>query len=132
MCIIYKSVDDFVNDVWFLVSPSFFGDIYKYVNGFTNIKNEFINDMFFKLFNIILYNIPETCVYVPTEHGICTILRFFLTNLKIFLFHDCARKSWNLKKKLIYLSKRRNSFCIFSKLKKKRTKNILYIVKDIF
>ena len=34
--------------------------------------------------------------YVPTKHGICTILRFFLTNLKIFLFHDCARKSWNL------------------------------------
>jgi len=40
MCIIYKSVDD-VNNVLFLVSPSFFGDIYKYVNEFISIKNEF-------------------------------------------------------------------------------------------
>ena len=59
MCIIYKSVlwfDDFVNNALFLlkivetknflVSSSFFGDIYKYVNEFINIKNEFINGMF--------------------------------------------------------------------------------------
>ena len=31
MCFIYKSVDDFVNNVLFLVSPSFFGDIHKYL-----------------------------------------------------------------------------------------------------
>ncbi len=43
MCIIYKSVVDFVNNVLFLVSSSFFCDIYKYVNQFINIKNEFIN-----------------------------------------------------------------------------------------
>jgi len=40
MCINYKSVDDFVNNVLVLVSPSLFGDIYKYVN-------EFMNGMFF-------------------------------------------------------------------------------------
>ena len=39
MCIIYKPVDDFVNNVLFLVFPSFFfGDIYKYVNEFINTK----------------------------------------------------------------------------------------------
>ena len=41
MCIIYKSVDDFANNVLFLVSPSFFGDIYKYVNEFINTKDMF-------------------------------------------------------------------------------------------
>ena len=43
MCIIYKSVDDFVNNVLFLVFPSFFGDVYKYVNEFININKKFIN-----------------------------------------------------------------------------------------
>ncbi len=38
MCISYKSVDDFVNNVLFLVFPSFFGDIYKYANEFINTK----------------------------------------------------------------------------------------------
>ena len=37
MCIIYKSVEDFVKNVLFLVFPSFFGDIYKYVNEFINV-----------------------------------------------------------------------------------------------
>jgi len=41
MCIIYKSVEDFVKNVLFLVFPSFFGDIYKYVNDFINTKNMF-------------------------------------------------------------------------------------------
>ncbi len=41
MCIVYKSVDDFVNSVLFLVSPSLFDDIYKCDNEFINIKNEF-------------------------------------------------------------------------------------------
>ena len=52
MCIIYKSVDDFVNNVLFLVSSSFLDDIYKYVNEFINTKKyvlQFINGMFFEL-----------------------------------------------------------------------------------
>jgi len=43
MCIFYKSVDDFINNVLFLVFPSFFGDVYKYVNEFINIDKKFIN-----------------------------------------------------------------------------------------
>ena len=43
MCIIYKSVDDIVNNLLFLVYPSFFGDIYKFANEFINIKKELIN-----------------------------------------------------------------------------------------
>jgi len=68
MCIIYKPVDDFVNNVLFLVSPSFFGDIYKYVNGFTNIKNEFIDDMFFKLpENFLLFESKSLYVYICSD-----------------------------------------------------------------
>ena len=43
MCIIYISIDDFVNNVLFVISPSLFGNNYKYVNGFINNKNEFLN-----------------------------------------------------------------------------------------
>ncbi len=32
MCIIYKSVDDFLNNVLFVVSPSFFGDVNEFIN----------------------------------------------------------------------------------------------------
>ena len=39
MYIIYKSVDDFTNMLLFILSRNFFGDIYKFVNGFRNIKN---------------------------------------------------------------------------------------------
>ncbi len=46
MCIVYKPFDDVVNYLLFLVSPRFFGDIYKYVNEFINIKNEFISYVF--------------------------------------------------------------------------------------
>jgi hypothetical protein len=41
MYIIYKSVDDFTNIVrlGFILSRTFFGDIYKFLNGSRNIKN---------------------------------------------------------------------------------------------
>ena len=39
MYIIYKFVDDFTNMVLYICSRTFFGDIYKLVNGFINIKN---------------------------------------------------------------------------------------------
>ena len=48
MWIVYKSVDDFVNNVLFVLFV-LFGGIYKYVNEFINFKNEFKNRMFFKL-----------------------------------------------------------------------------------
>ena len=38
MYIIYKSVDDFTNVVLFIHTRKFFGDVYKFVNGFRNIK----------------------------------------------------------------------------------------------
>jgi hypothetical protein len=39
-CILFiKSVDDFTNMVLFNLSRTFFDDIYKFVNGFRNIKN---------------------------------------------------------------------------------------------
>jgi hypothetical protein len=39
MYTIYKSVDDFTNVVLFTLSKTFFGDIYKFANGFRNTKN---------------------------------------------------------------------------------------------
>jgi len=47
MCINYKSADDFVNNVLVLVSPSFFGDICKYVNEFINGMSFYLPENFF-------------------------------------------------------------------------------------
>ena len=60
-------------------------------------------------------------VYVPTKHVICTILWFFLTNLMIFLFHDCARKSWDLNNLKI-------GFHVFSNVFTKNKKKIIFII----
>jgi hypothetical protein len=58
MCIIYKSVDDVVNNLLFLVYPSFFGDIYKFANEFINIKKE-LKNMFYKFINGMFFKLPE-------------------------------------------------------------------------
>jgi hypothetical protein len=39
MNIVYKSLDNFTKMVVFILSRTFFGNIYKFVNGFRNIKN---------------------------------------------------------------------------------------------
>ena len=60
-------------------------------------------------------------IYVPTKHEICTILWFFLTNLKIFLSHDCARKSCDLNNHKI-------GFHVFSNVFTKNKKKIIFTI----
>ncbi len=77
MCIIYNSVDDFVNNVLFLVSSSFFGDIYKYVNEFINTKKYVL-----QFINVIFFELPENFFFV-------LVWRFWVFEFEVSNKFDC-------------------------------------------